>query len=631
MLQGEDGGGGPEATPPPPEPPSAPQNYPVVPYHPPPLRYKPVPRGRGSRRQPEYHDLLAGPPNPMSLPGPPSPPEPPTNQTSTSFEDPDEDDAVTRLRRRKEKRDRESAEYRERFGEPFKLSPWDEEEKEARRQQREEEKRQRDEDRRQREEDRKLKKQQRDEDRQMREEQRREAREEMLLKRSQQAQEKFLREEQRKVELVHDPYYNAKERRRREQERALDEEAYRDLYGEDEQRSGMDALLEVANSLRGTIGGIFGPIVGSALDLMRGVRRAEIAARKQRKHERLLQEAEGDLTPEVPTLEEVPEIPTLELVPEPEPPTVEAVPEENPFEINVPQGLADKAHKSSPGKVNTPPPTVPPIPPARAAGGGAGGAGGGAGGIGAAGAGGLGGAGGSMAGIAAAAGPIALAVAVGNEINKATQAAIKSAASTATTLATTVASANADPAIPIEKLGDAATSAGEKLGGFGHGLVIVGEQFKALSSIMQAVNQTAGRYGEYSPEIAQAQAVAEIRQTMGDFRRAQVVSAEMSKFVMAQSDLQQRVEDVKVKILTKMLPLVTRAVEMVEVIVAGGEDTVKAIEILAQPLTLLSQAASELVGMKRDERMPDPEDPTTQILNPKFFEAPEVGGWAPDR
>jgi hypothetical protein len=180
-------------------------------------------------------------------------------------------------------------------------------------------------------------------------------------------------------------------------------------------------------------------------------------------------------------------------------------------------------------------------------------------------------------------------------------------------------------------MGEAASQASAYLGPFSYSVLIAGESLKALSTVMKAIDQSAQHYGQYSPEIAQAQAVAEIRQTMGDFKRAQVVGSEMAKYVIAQSDLQQKVEDVKVKILTKLLPLVTRAVEIIEVIVDTGNNSIKVFETISAPLLVLANAATaglSMLGKKIDEEnLPD--DPTKQLFDDKFFDTPAKGGWAP--
>lgn len=185
------------------------------------------------------------------------------------------------------------------------------------------------------------------------------------------------------------------------------------------------------------------------------------------------------------------------------------------------------------------------------------------------------------------------------------------------------AAPGADPSVPIGQLGDAATAASEKLVDMGlpigYMTIALGETVSSLSRLMRSIDQTAGRYGEYNAGIAQAQAIAEIRHTMGDFRRAQEVSGEMAKYLMAQSDLQQKFEDIKVKMLAKILPSVTRAIEILEAIMPSGEGIANAIGVLTAPLEIIAEGISVIVGMEKENRLDDPRDPT-EVL---FREVPD--------
>lgn len=236
-----------------------------------------------------------------------------------------------------------------------------------------------------------------------------------------------------------------------------------------------------------------------------------------------------------------------------------------------------------------------------------------------------------MDSFAGAAGPAGLIALAAMKADRYVRDMMKGAVNTVSGLAEGVASASSDPAGPIAAMGQAASSAADKLGPLSYTATIAGESLKGLASVMQAINATAERYGEYSPQIAQAQAVAEIRQTMGDFRRAQEVSGEISKFLIAQSDLQQRFEDVKVRLLNQMLPVITQMVGQIELIVSSAENAMRGFELVSDPLTAIAEAARRLINLKEDENAPEVEDPTAQLNNPRFFETPDVGGWSPDR
>lgn len=92
------------------------------------------------------------------------------------------------------------------------------------------------------------------------------------------------------------------------------------------------------------------------------------------------------------------------------------------------------------------------------------------------------------------------------------------------------------------------------LGAVAVGAVAVIGAFKSLTDI---TNKLADRYEEYSPQIAQAKAQAEIAGMLGDMRRAQQSEKELVQFLQAQSELEQQWEDVKIAIMKEIIPVLT--------------------------------------------------------------------------
>lgn len=216
--------------------------------------------------------------------------------------------------------------------------------------------------------------------------------------------------------------------------------------------------------------------------------------------------------------------------------------------------------------------------------------------------------------------PVAMAMAlkeVANQVNAAITGGIKNAIGGAGALAAGIASANTDPAVPIAALGDASSKAGEKLNelvpGLGNTLVVVGETQKAFAQLMQAIDKTADRYAEFSPEIASAQAMAEVRQTMGDLRRSREVGPELARYIIAQSEMQQKFEDIKVKLLTKMLPIVTGILKTLEAIVPSGDTITDSISGLVHVVAPLPAAIMSIVGVLKENNVEPPKDPTDQL------------------
>lgn len=194
-----------------------------------------------------------------------------------------------------------------------------------------------------------------------------------------------------------------------------------------------------------------------------------------------------------------------------------------------------------------------------------------------------------------------------------------------------------DPSATLYRLGDVAESVGQSLPYVGSAAVVAGEALKGLGDLVWSIAANAERYGQYNPMIAQSLAIAEIRQTLGDMSRSREIDAEMAKYIEVQTDLQQKFEDMKVKALIKILPVLTRILELMEQTLPGAETIGEAVASLLQPISQLAEAAGQMVDLKKDERIPDVEDPTTQLLKVAgpggfFMNAQGMPGeWTPNR
>lgn len=122
---------------------------------------------------------------------------------------------------------------------------------------------------------------------------------------------------------------------------------------------------------------------------------------------------------------------------------------------------------------------------------------------------------------------------------------------------------------------------------------ITPELIKGFNVINNVADGMAKKYGDYSPQIAQAQAMAEIKMEMGNLRRAQESGSELAEYVKAQSELQNQWEDVKVEIMKKVVPV----------------------------LTGILGVLSSLLGIASKVKDEEKEDPTSVILG-NFFRDP---------
>jgi hypothetical protein len=420
------------------------------------------------------------------------------------------------------------------------------------------------------------------------------------------------------VEPVFDPKAEAEKRRQKERQQAQVNVAYREQYGE-EKETPLDAMMKVLDTFRGTIGGYFGTLAGMALDIRRGIHEARQKEVKEERERELVKEAEDIAEASrqgVGTSSTQPSAPTSptsklpykkpefgELGNLPEAPTFDQI-----RDLNLPPLPTDQSPRVLGAKTGKPYPGYHEIAPTAEAAGAteaipealpAGGAG-------------------MMEQVAAAAGPIGMAIVAAKVIADMVTGAIKSVVGGIGGIAKGIASPEHDPSVPLGSLGEAASSASEKIMLFVPAIGVMGVAFgetaKVLSGLMQALDKTADRYGEYSPVIAQQKAFAEIRQTMGDLRRSQEVGPELAKYVQAQSELTQKYEDIKVKLLVRMLPSVTRILEVLEMAMSAGEGIEKAISTLTDPLGNLASAAAELIGIQREDKLEDIHDPTDMLF-----------------
>lgn len=207
-----------------------------------------------------------------------------------------------------------------------------------------------------------------------------------------------------------------------------------------------------------------------------------------------------------------------------------------------------------------------------------------------------------------------------------------------------VSSPDTDVSIPIEAFGESLIHGSEKLGMFGEGLAFAGEATQAFAHLMRNLDQTAQKYAEFSPEIAQAAALAEVRQTLGDLQRAQRVSEELAEYVTAKQDLQDTWEEIKIVLLKEMIPAVTQTARILNklapLLEAGGEavlePVVNVLASMAEGLSQIAEFITQSLNLQTDQKYSAVNDPTDQILHDNRFTGLAQGGnpnagFVPDR
>ena len=84
---------------------------------------------------------------------------------------------------------------------------------------------------------------------------------------------------------------------------------------------------------------------------------------------------------------------------------------------------------------------------------------------------------------------------------------------------------------------------------------VAGAAYEALGAVMKSLDGMAERFRRFSPDVALAEAQANVAQTLGDLRRAQEAGPQLAEYVRARTEIQQRWEDTKVRIMMRLVGL----------------------------------------------------------------------------
>jgi len=134
----------------------------------------------------------------------------------------------------------------------------------------------------------------------------------------------------------------------------------------------------------------------------------------------------------------------------------------------------------------------------------------------------------------------------------------------------------------------------------------------------------AERYGPYSVDISFAQAMADMRNTFADLRRAQEIGPNLAEYITAQSRFDQQFEDFKTKLLDTFLPIGTAILELLTAVMPIFNEMIDVTKVIAADLARAIRTLVELarlVGLlseKDDDVNFAPFNPLTDILAPNF-------------
>lgn len=247
----------------------------------------------------------------------------------------------------------------------------------------------------------------------------------------------------------------------------------------------------------------------------------------------------------------------------------------------------------------------------------------------------------AFAGLAEAAPIVGAGVAAGLAINKAFHELAMSVGGPIEALgkfATAVAQATPDPAIAVRGVADYLKSLAMIPTFMTPFLAAISSATGSLADFMQAVDGLVNRYGPLSGPVTAEQTQAEVQQLLGDFRRAQILTPHLVEYIQARTELQQKFEEVKVKLLVKMLPTLTTILELISRMVEGSDDLFEKIGNIADMMEILSNpgmAALRRLLQVEEQQQEQQNANVADILGqqPNFFNVfgrqPPAGGGQP--
>ncbi|MBX9682130.1 MAG: hypothetical protein K2X38_25510 [Gemmataceae bacterium] len=276
--------------------------------------------------------------------------------------------------------------------------------------------------------------------------------------------------------------------------------AYEAMYGAADKAKGVfDQTLDIADRFRGTVGGVFGTLVGAGLDIAAMVRKEMVPPKSplRREAERLNAQA-APMQAAAPVAPKAEAPPPLEPIAPPEPPPAPAM---EPLEV----GGKTFEWEDSPDLVQQTPEVQPKAVEAPGV----------------------------------------------DEMGQALQSL--TAETQAATQATGEFAGTASTA--MSALGPVGTAAAVAAVG-------ITAMTAAALEFDSAVTSRAEKYAAYSPQLAMAQAQIDVQRMMADMRRAQEYGPQLAQYLQARADLEQKWEEAKVQFMMKMLPLAELIVKM---------------------------------------------------------------------
>ena len=171
--------------------------------------------------------------------------------------------------------------------------------------------------------------------------------------------------------------------------------------------------------------------------------------------------------------------------------------------------------------------------------------------------------------------------------------------------------------------GEAATAAGTGLAVLAIGVVA---SVKAFQSLTSAIDSQVQKFAQYNPEIATAQAMAEVRATFGDIRRAQESAPALTQYIQAQSNFEQSFEELKTQLLTNLAPLATAIFDILGTIFHALQVGLSPLELVGDFIEWLSKAIKSILRLLGLIAAENANDQDFSFFDPRSMVFPNVAG-----
>lgn len=207
----------------------------------------------------------------------------------------------------------------------------------------------------------------------------------------------------------------------------------------------------------------------------------------------------------------------------------------------------------------------------------------------------------------AAALPVVGVVMAAVEVLKALRDATTGAVRAVGDFAAAVVNPSADPAQFVGTIGESVKGVSDKLfwispimGIFGG---VIGEATSSVGKFMSAMDGMVDRYATFSGPLMAAKVTMDVRQLMGDMRRAQEAAPDLISFLQTRQELQDRFEDAKIKFMAKLMPLALKGMELAEKMLPLVELMVELISSFGSLIPGISDEAKKIRQNMDEEKM----------------------------